>query len=190
MMKKRPEITARTRKKLTDAFWQLYAKKDVGDIHISEITDLAGYHRGTFYEYFTDIYDLMAREEEALVKQLRHSKDAADAGEKVLFSEMIEFYRNNSGKVCLLLKRGDAAFLNQLRETLYPMFLEEYGLRDTDRARIIFEYGINGILMSLDYWYNHKDSIPLSVYLSTLQEMVSSGILPMLKTNGDPVKSL
>ncbi len=180
-MNKRPEITERTRKKLTDAFWQLYAQKDVKDIRISEITDLAGYHRGTFYEYFTDIYDLLSREEEALVKQLRHSKDVVDTGDVPLFSEMIGFYQNNSAKVSLLLKHGDMSFLNQLRETLYPMFLEEYGLEDSGKARIIYEFGINGILMSLDYWYSHQDSIPLSVYLSTLQDMVQNGILHMLK---------
>ncbi len=184
-MNKRPEITDRTRKKLTDAFWQLYAKKDVGDIRIIEITELAGYHRGTFYEYFTDIYDLLSREEEALVKQLRHSKDVVDAGEEPLFSEMIGFYRGNSAKVSLLLKHGDMSFINRLRETLYPMFLDEYGLKDDGKTRIIFEFGINGILMSLDYWYNHQDSIPLSVYLSTLQEMIQTGILHMLNENPD-----
>ncbi len=180
-MNKRPEITERTRRKLTDAFWKLYAEKDVDDIRISEITDLAGYHRGTFYEYFTDIYDLLSREEETLVKQLRHSKDVVDAKDEPLFSEMIGFYQNNSAKVSLLLKHGDVSFLNQLRETLYPMFLEEYGLEDEGKTRIIYEYGINGILTSLDYWYNHQDSISLSTYLSTLQGMVQTGILPMLK---------
>ncbi len=179
-MNKRPEITERTRKKLTDAFWQLYAQKDVGSIRISEITDLAGYHRGTFYEYFTDIYDLLSREEEELVQELRHSKDAVDAKDAPLFSEMIGFYQNNSAKVSILLKHGDVSFLNQLQETLYPLFLEEYGLEDEGKNRIIFEFGINGILLSLDYWYNHQDDIPLSVYLSTLQEMVQSGILPLL----------
>ncbi len=180
-MNKRPEITSRTRKRLADAFWQLYAEKNVNEIRINEITDLAGYHRGTFYEYYTDIYDLLSQEEEALVEKLRQSKDLMDSGGKPFFSEIIGFYRDNGSRVSLLIRHGNMSFTGQLKEALYPMFLEEYGLKECGKSSVIFEFGINGILMSLDYWYNHQDEIALPEYLTTLEQMIKNGILPMLQ---------
>lgn len=35
------------------------AKKKIEKITVKEITNRAGYNRGTFYEYFTDVYDVL-----------------------------------------------------------------------------------------------------------------------------------
>lgn len=47
-MKKQPQITEQTKDKLRSAFWTLYSSKPIDKITIKEITDLAGYNRGTF----------------------------------------------------------------------------------------------------------------------------------------------
>ena len=66
-MKKQPEITAQTRERLIEAFWSLYREKKIEQITIKQITDLAGYHRSTFYEYFVDIYDVLNQLEDDLL---------------------------------------------------------------------------------------------------------------------------
>jgi AcrR family transcriptional regulator len=58
MMNRQPEITAQTRQNLIDAFWSLYCEKRIEKITVKEITIKAGYNRGTFYEYFVDVYDV------------------------------------------------------------------------------------------------------------------------------------
>jgi len=70
-MKKQPEVTALTRKNLIQAFWYLYCQKKVNDISIKEITDKAGYHRSTFYEYFLDINDVLEQVEDELLRELK-----------------------------------------------------------------------------------------------------------------------
>lgn len=57
-MHKQPDITAATRKKIMDSFWNIYITTPIDKITISAITKSAGVHRSTFYEYFKDIYDL------------------------------------------------------------------------------------------------------------------------------------
>ena len=47
-MKKQPHITEQTKNNLRIAFWSLYAQKPIEKISIKEITELAGYNRGTF----------------------------------------------------------------------------------------------------------------------------------------------
>jgi len=58
-MKKQPELTAQTKENLIEAFWQIYCEKGLGKITVKEITAKAGYNRSTFYEYFTDVYDVL-----------------------------------------------------------------------------------------------------------------------------------
>ena len=53
-----------TRQALMDAFWTLYKKKRIEKITVKNITDAAGYNRSTFYQYFLDVYDILAQLED------------------------------------------------------------------------------------------------------------------------------
>ena len=66
-MKKQPEVTAQTKENLTEAFWQIYSEKGIDKTTVKEITMRAGYNRGTFYEYFTDVYDVLEQIENSLM---------------------------------------------------------------------------------------------------------------------------
>ena len=50
-MRKREEITAQTKQNIIDAFWALYCEKRIEKITVRDITNKAGYNRGTFYEF-------------------------------------------------------------------------------------------------------------------------------------------
>ena len=58
-MKKQPEKTAKTKQIFVDVFCKLYTQKPFEKILVQEITNKAGYNRSTFYEYFSDMYDLL-----------------------------------------------------------------------------------------------------------------------------------
>lgn len=51
-MKKQPQVTELTRKKLINSFWNLYKEKDITKIGIKNICDCAKYDRTTFYRYY------------------------------------------------------------------------------------------------------------------------------------------
>ena len=57
-MKKQPQITEQTRKTLIKAFLQLNKKTEIQKITINRICKTANFNRSTFYQYFSDIYDL------------------------------------------------------------------------------------------------------------------------------------
>ena len=50
-MKKQPELTAITRKKLIDTYFELVRKGEKATV--GAICELAGYNRCTFYRYFS-----------------------------------------------------------------------------------------------------------------------------------------
>ena len=66
----------RTRERLRQALTQLLLEKDVRDITVRELTDLADVNRGTFYTHYRDIYDLLEQTENALFGELEALLDS------------------------------------------------------------------------------------------------------------------
>ena len=68
------EKSDQTERDFAEAFWILYADRSVERITIHELYDQAGYTRGTFYLHYRDIYDLLEREESALLEEMASTK--------------------------------------------------------------------------------------------------------------------
>ena len=56
-----------TRENLIEAFWELYKDKPIEKITVKEITNRAGYNRGTFYAYFKDTYEVLKEIKESIM---------------------------------------------------------------------------------------------------------------------------
>ncbi|MDR1018228.1 MAG: TetR/AcrR family transcriptional regulator [Lachnospiraceae bacterium] len=70
---KSPHTTAkssRTKKKIIEAFLTLFEKKKWDKISVKEICVKADITRGTFYQYFTDIYEMMEEIESSILNEL------------------------------------------------------------------------------------------------------------------------
>ena len=70
-MKKQPEVTAQTRKNLVMAFCALYEDRPIEKITVKDVVASAGYNRSTFYEYFSDIYELLKFIEDDVIDYIR-----------------------------------------------------------------------------------------------------------------------
>lgn len=57
---KQPQITEQTKRQSAQPSGRFYSSKPIDKITIKEITDLAGYNRGTFCLYYKDVYDIFA----------------------------------------------------------------------------------------------------------------------------------
>ena len=64
--KKEDRRVRRTKKLLTQALMQLLQEKQVNEITVKELTELADMNRGTFYLYYRDIYDMLEKIEDSL----------------------------------------------------------------------------------------------------------------------------
>ena len=70
-MKKQPQITEKTRQTFVEVFCELYSQKPIEKISIQEIANKSGYNRSTFYQYFTDIYELLDSVENDLLNDIK-----------------------------------------------------------------------------------------------------------------------
>ena len=167
----------KTRGELITAFWTLYEKKNIEKITIAELTSLAGYHRGTFYEYFQDIYDLLEQEEAALIAQLSQMLTTVAQSKDINAPITIisQFYAKNGKHLNILITQGNTEFLTRFKDTIYPMFLKILDLEHSLELRLIVEYGISAILMTLQKWYSDGCQLPLSSYIKLIYSLNFQG---------------
>lgn len=69
-MRKQPEVTEQTRKNIISAFCCLYETHPIEQIRVKDVIAIAGYNRSTFYEYFSDIYELLAYLEDDVISYI------------------------------------------------------------------------------------------------------------------------
>ena len=75
MAEKTDRRIRRTKALLSQGLIQLMEEKDIRDISVKELTDLADINRGTFYLHYTDIYDLLAQMEDELFVEFNELLD-------------------------------------------------------------------------------------------------------------------
>lgn len=181
MVRKQPEVTAATRQKLIDAFWEQLAEHEISKITVKSITDAAGYNRGTFYQYFSDVPSVAEYEERRLmegIERLNPPGMVKMGRGDLLQSVFVPFLEQNADKIALLVQRRGDAFLARIREELYPFFLAAYGVDDDAEARVLFGFLLGGITNALVAW--RSEEIPISKVFAMMLGIATKGLVPTL----------
>ncbi|MDH6365637.1 AcrR family transcriptional regulator [Enterococcus sp. PF1-24] len=175
-MKKQPEITAMTKKKIKDSFWQLYQNKRIDKITVREVMDKAGYNRGTFYEYYTDVYDVL----EQLENELLPNPDNMPLAPIVAgshegnfgFNEFFKFYEENNEYFTVLLgEHGDASFLAKIKKSVKPIIkqgLIAKGTEDNFELDVMIEYNLSAMLGVFNLWFTSKDRPSMEEFVDSV----------------------
>ena len=67
-MKKYSDKKLNTKNNIKEAFWEIYRKKELSKITVSEVIEKAGYNRSTFYVYYSDVYAILEEIENSVFK--------------------------------------------------------------------------------------------------------------------------
>lgn len=184
-MKKQPEITTQTREKLIEAFWSLYCENKIEHITIKEITDKAGYHRSTFYEYFVDIYDVLDQLEDALLEHIEMNViNKLDGELSVDLAQNIANIYDVKGEYLsvLLGENGDPNFLKKVKALMLPVLTDTLGLSGEEiHTSYIFEFGTSGILAVVTHWYRNGKNLPSQELAGLVHSMLMGGVFPMIQ---------
>ena len=184
-MKKHPEITAQTRENLIEAFWMIYAQKKIDHITIQEITEKAGYHRSTFYEYFVDIYDVLGQVEESLLAYLKEEVVKGLAGEQNedFVRRLADLYDSKGQYLSVLLgENGDPHFARKLQAVMRPVLMEIFNMPENDIHTIyILEFGLSACLSTITYWYKSNKDLPSKELVGLVRSMLMNGVFPLLQ---------
>ncbi len=184
-MKKHPEVTALTRENLMQAFWGLYCQKKIDRIPIKEITEKAGYHRSTFYEYFVDINDVLDQLEESLLAYIQENvvNSLAVEQNEDFIRGLADLYETKGKYLSVLLgENGDPHFAKKLKAVMRPALMETFGMSENDiRTAYIFEFGFSAILASITFWYQNHNNLPSHELIFLIRSMLVNGVLPEIR---------
>lgn len=192
-MAKNPAQVALTKQNLKDAFWSLYKTKRINQISIKEITDKAGYNRGTFYLYYQDVYDILNKIEDELLNQLDEVSqtminlviDSYNTPEES--DKFIKYFKSNVDYIPVLFgENGDAYF-----QSKYKALLKKYIKKHLKIDEINFpeetidfslEFFTSGIIGLILYYFS-KNKEPDVDALKRISNTVlgQSGIKDLLK---------
>lgn len=184
-MKKKPEITAQTKQNLIDAFWEIYCTKRIEKITIKEITTRAGYNRSTFYEYFSDVYNVLAQLEDNLIFKLQQLPiQKLSTSDTFPFEAIVSMYSHHRKYLMVLLgDQGDLAFQGRIKASMKPMMKElliARGATDSFKLDYKLEYALSAMIGVLSYWFNQENAPSIEKLIELLGELSSEGVMKKL----------
>ena len=186
-LKKEDRRVRRTKKLLTQALTELLQKKQVNEITVKELTDLADMNRGTFYMYYKDIFDMLEKIEDELFQKLDVIAQSHEHGDptqqvKPILLDLFRFIEENQ-EMCrvLLSPNGDMNFLHRLYEAIRERGLEIWkdqmgslGEKEFDYRYSFVIFGCAGMIRA---WVNRSCQETDMQMAELADRMIRRGIL-------------
>lgn len=178
---KRSEATEITRKNLKEAFWSIYGRKKIERISIREIVHTAGYNRGTFYNYYHDIYDLLEDVENDMLDtadlcfSLVLGNDDMRTQAETCFKN---FFQDKEHLQVLFGVNGDALFSEKLKKRIKST-LRRF-IQKSPAAEYSTEYKLefysSGLIGIIRMWLDSGSDLPLIVFLDVIFDSIRLNI--------------
>ena len=185
--KKEDRRVRRTKKLLTQALTRLLQEKQVNEITVRELTDLADMNRGTFYLYYKDIFDMLEKIEDSMFAALdvimeRHEKDALATDTKPILVDLFAFIQENKEMSRVLLSvNGDMNFLHRLnevvREKCRSAWLTLRNGQDEDAFDYHYSFVVFGCAGVIRAWVNRNCSESVEEMAELADRMIRRGSL-------------
>lgn len=156
-------------------------------ITIKELTDKAGYNRSTFYEYYTDIYDLLGQVENFMINEAKLQvidKLSTNTIEE-LISKSVQFYNTNAKYLYILLgNNGNPAFSHKLKKVLRSQIKQELHVKENNiKAEYLSEFALSATLGVVTYWFERKKDIQLEELLKIINPIIKEAISPQIQAS-------
>ena len=184
--KKEDRRVRRTKKLLTQALTQLLQEKQINEITVKELTDLADMNRGTFYLYYKDIFDMLEKIEDGLFEALDeivslHEHDDVSQQTKPILLDLFRFIEENQ-EMCrvLLSPHGDMNFLHRLNKVVREKCLQMWP-NEEEKKDATFEYHysfvVYGCVGVFRAWLNSNCQEPAEKMADMADAMIRRGSL-------------
>lgn len=184
--KKEDRRVRRTKKLLTQALTQLLQEKQINEITVKELTDLADMNRGTFYLYYKDIFDMLEKIEDGLFESLDeivslHEHDDVARQTAPILLDLFHFIEDNQ-EMCrvLLSPHGDMNFLHKLNQVVREKCLQMWP-NEEEKKDATFEYHysfvVYGCVGVFRAWLNGNCQEPAEKMAEMADAMIRRGSL-------------
>ncbi|WP_145335736.1 TetR/AcrR family transcriptional regulator [Paenibacillus xylanexedens] len=179
-MHKQPEITDKTRQTFINVFCDLYSRKPIEKISIQEIAKQSGYNRSTFYQYFTDIYDLLDCVEERILNSINEEMAGREFSTHT-FQDALQCLENAEDIAILKALLGDYGsvhFVERLkREIPFERLIVDLPSNDA-LAPYIIEFYISTLISMFRLWIRSDKDLSSEELVGLIDSLFTKGITP------------
>ena len=156
-------------RKIQDEFMLLYSKKQVHEITVKELCENVGIARTAFYNYYSDIYDVLESVENALIFDLKEmnqyfyrSKILSDSGEIGFFKETLDYVKTHAFWFQTLLNKSrDGQFIYKWKRIIKEDFSKRYHYENKTPANenLVLELIASSVIGAYSYWVNNLNTV-------------------------------
>lgn len=174
-----------TKVNLKKAFWDLYEKKRLEKITVAEICKKAGYNRSTFYDYYSDIFEVLDEIEEELItpddfQNIILNNVLHGINREAIIQSFLNLFEEKSRYFVVLLgENGDPAFRSKLLKRLSPIMMgmpQCEGPEIRNRILYLMEYQSSGILSTMTKWFQDENPMPREELVELLMSVTIHGV--------------
>lgn len=178
MDKKMDRRVLKTKRAIYNAFVELLSEKEINHITITDISKKADINRKTFYNYYSDIYEVMEEIENLMVDTFIKRLDTIEFTNMTdflteVFSQFTEIINSDLVFFSHLFKTNNRSILivkivEAIKEYIRKRIEKEQEL-DIQKFNIVADFYIPGILSVYMNWFmnNHNISIEELSYILT-----------------------
>lgn len=178
-MKKQPELTAMTRKKLIDTYFELVRKGEKATV--GAICELAGYNRCTFYRYFSDTEQLLYEVETEICDAFTKAipQDSLVGIPTEIIESLAGVYQTYGNYLSVLLgSHGDLQFVSRMKEIIRPIATPIFltTSKSPAIADLKMEFVMSAVLATVTKWYDMNQPITANQLGMEIKEILQFGI--------------
>lgn len=152
----------RTKTLLLQGLIQLMEEKDIKDISVKELSDLADINRGTFYLHYSDIYDMLAKVEDELFQEFHEILDRTLNPDSTVHSpgatlqEIFSFLeRHQCLARAMIGPHGDLTFVNRLKDLVKDRMYSILAARQAaEHYPYLESFVVSGYVGVIEEWLN------------------------------------
>jgi AcrR family transcriptional regulator len=119
----------KTKSALKQAFISLLSQKDIKEISVRELTELADVNRGTFYLHYRDVYDFFTGIEGEVLTEFEkfiHTYQEHPTLQLSLLLKLFQYIADNVLVFRAIIKTGESKYLDRLIEICRPPDKDEF----------------------------------------------------------------
>ncbi len=181
-MDKKAMMSEQTKMALKNSFLELYAQKGISGVTVSAITKKAGYNRCTFYNYYTDVSEMLAEIENSILAEIQERLSTQELqitniGEAT--QQFLAFFEAYGNTIYVLLSQSaDSGFRSRFKESAFAIYRKALaGQFDAEQIEYLITYVSSAGLGMVEHWYETGKKCSADEFMRMVQTLISTGII-------------
>lgn len=176
----------KTKRQLRAALTELMKEKPIQAIKVREIAELVDINRGTFYQHYRDIYDMLYQIEDELFSEFNQivaESEVSDAPEDSLpfLIKIFTFLKDNSDlTIALMGTNGDPVFVDKvkalIKERCIHDWMQTYKKAATSNFEYYYAFVVSGCIGLFQVWLENGTKESPEELADLVMQMILKGV--------------